>query len=359
MEKKCRLIAFYLPQFHPIPENNLWWGEGFTEWTNVGKAKPLFKGHDQPKVPADLGYYDLRVSETRTHQADLAKKHGIEGFCYWHYWFGNGKKLLDRPFKEVLLSGNPDFPFCLAWANESWKGFAHGIRNRNLLISQEYPGEEDVKNHFFDVLPALKDNRYIKVNNKPVFLIYKPLNLPEAALFIKTWNKLALDNGLSGIFFIGQTSDIIEKDKILELGFDSINIIRIFDFIKKRSFLKKVLERFKVSLFKSPKKYNYASVTKYFTGDEDKSENVHPTIFPNWDHTPRSGNEGIVLHNSKPEFFKKHVLEILNNVKEKKHDTNIVFIKSWNEWAEGNYLEPDIKFGDKYLKVLKECIIKV
>ena len=359
MKKKCRLIAFYLPQFHPIAENNIWWGEGFTEWTNVGKAKPLYRGHDQPKVPADLGYYDLRVSETRIHQAKLAKNNGIEGFCYWHYWFGNGKKLLERPFSEVLLSGNPEFPFCLAWANESWKGFAHGLQNRNLLISQEYPGHDDVKNHFFDVLPALKDKRYIKVNNKPVFLIYKPLNLPEAALFIKTWNKLALDNGLSGIYFIGQSSDINEKENIKKLGFDSINLIRIFDFIKNRSFLTMVIERIKVSFFKSPKKYNYASVIKYFTGDEDKCVDVHPTIFPNWDHTPRSGYEGIVLHNSTPEYFKKHVLEILENIKHKENDTNIVFIKSWNEWAEGNYLEPDIKFGDKYLKVLKECLFKI
>src|ERR1700754_964591 len=162
--KNARVIAFYLPQFHPIPENDLWWGKGFTEWRNVGKAKQLFKGHYQPRVPADLGYYDLRVSETRKAQADMAKEHGKEGFCYWHYWFGNGKRLIERPFTEVLGSDQPDFPFCLAWANESWKGFAHGLKNRNVLIEQTYPGVDDYTAHFYAVLPAFIDKRYIQVD---------------------------------------------------------------------------------------------------------------------------------------------------------------------------------------------------
>ena len=140
---KARIIAFYLPQYHPIPENDAWWGKGFTEWTNVGKAKPLYRGHYQPRVPADLGYYDLRVPETRQAQADMARSYGVEGFMYWHYWFGGGKRLLERPFNEVLASGEPDFPFALAWANETWKGFAHGLTNRNTLIEQRYLGEQD------------------------------------------------------------------------------------------------------------------------------------------------------------------------------------------------------------------------
>ena len=148
MESIARVIAIYLPQFHPIPENDLWWGKGFTEWTNVGKARPLFRGHYQPRVPTDLGYYDLRVPETRKAQADMARDAGIEGFMYWHYWFGNGKRLIERPFNEVVASGEPDFPFCLAWANETWKGFNHGLKNRNVLIEQIYPGDQDIINHF-------------------------------------------------------------------------------------------------------------------------------------------------------------------------------------------------------------------
>lgn len=171
---KARIIAFYLPQYHPIPENDAWWGKGFTEWTNVGKAKPLYRGHYQPRVPADLGYYDLRVPETRQAQADMARSYGVEGFMYWHYWFGGGKRLLERPFNEVLASGEPDFPFALAWANETWKGFAHGLANRNTLIEQRYLGEQDYIDHFHAVLPAFRDRRYITVDGKPLFMVYKP-----------------------------------------------------------------------------------------------------------------------------------------------------------------------------------------
>ena len=199
---KARVLALYLPQFHPIPENDLWWGKGFTEWTNVGKAKKLFPGHYQPRVPADLGYYDLRVPETREAQADLARQYGIEGFVYWHYWFGNGKRLLERPFNEVLASGKPDFPFALAWANESWRGFWHGVKTKETLIDQLYPGDEDYIAHFKAVLPAFKDKRYIKCHGKPVFFIYHHRDMPDVAHFIELWQKLARENGLPGIYFI-------------------------------------------------------------------------------------------------------------------------------------------------------------
>lgn len=200
-----RIIALYLPQFHPIPENDGWWGKGFTEWRNVGKAQPLFRGHYQPRVPADLGYYDLRVSEAREAQAEMAKKYGVEGFCYWHYWFGNGKRLLERPFQEVLLSGSPDYPFCLAWANESWKGFFHGVNGRETLIEQQYGSEDDYKEHFYSLLPAFKDPRYIRVDGKPLFMIYSPLSLPDARSFISLWQKLAYENGIAGVHFVAQT----------------------------------------------------------------------------------------------------------------------------------------------------------
>ena len=200
----ARLIAFYLPQFHPIPENDLWWGAGFTEWTNVAKAKPLFQRHYQPRSPADLGYYDLRVPEVRVAQAKLARDAGIEGFCYWHYWFA-GKRLLERPFNEVLNSGEPDYPFCLGWANESWSGIWHGAPNR-ILMEQTYPGTQDYERHFYAVLDAFQDARYIRVRNKPLFVIYRPLEIPKCSAFLEQWQTLASKNGLDGIHFVAHTT---------------------------------------------------------------------------------------------------------------------------------------------------------
>src|SRR5690606_30741117 len=190
---KVKAIAFYLPQFHPIKENDEWWGKGFTEWTNVAKAKPMFPGHYQPHIPADLGFYDLRLSEARIAQADLAKKYGISAFCYWHYWFGNGRRILERPFQEVLESGTPDFPFCLAWANETWSGIWHG-NPKTILVEQVYPGEQDYIDHFNSILPAFKDKRYFKVDGKPLFMVYKPMEIPDLPLFVSTFRRLATEN---------------------------------------------------------------------------------------------------------------------------------------------------------------------
>lgn len=198
-EKKARVIAFYLPQYYPVPENDKMWGKGFTEWTNVAKAKPQFKGHYQPQIPADLGFYDLRLPQVRIEQAKMAREYGIEGFCYWHYWFGNGKRILEMPFDEVLKSGEPDFPFCLAWANHSWSNKtwqkANGITKEVTFLEQTYPGDEDYILHFNSLLPAFRDKRYITVDDKPLFMVYDPTNIPDNAHFIELWNKLAVENG--------------------------------------------------------------------------------------------------------------------------------------------------------------------
>lgn len=355
MTKKVRVIAFYLPQFHPIPENDKWWGKGFTEWTNVGKAKPLFCGHYQPHVPADLGYYDLRVTETRQAQADMARKYGVEGFCYWHYWFGNGKQLLERPFNEVLASGEPDFPFCLAWANETWKGFAHGLMGRNVLIEQHYPGVEDYTAHFYKVLPAFKDKRYITVDGKPLFMIYKPMADPEVMVFIKTWRQLAVENGLPGIYFVGHCNmSKYTADDILSTGVDAVNTVRLFRYLKYRSFITKVWSKLNKIVRKVPETVKYKTASKYFIdADEDMRENVFPSVIPNWDHTPRSGLNGQVMRDSTPELFGRHVKEVVSLVQNKQPEHKIVFIKSWNEWAEGNYMEPDMKWGTAYLEQLR------
>ncbi|MDR2270631.1 MAG: glycoside hydrolase family 99-like domain-containing protein [Sphingobacterium sp.] len=354
---KARVIAYYLPQFHPIPENDKWWEKGFTEWTNVGKARPLFKGHDQPRLPADLGYYDLRVAETREAQAEMAREYGIEGFCYWHYWFGNGKRLLERPFNEVLADKKPNFPFCLAWANESWKGFAHGLKNRNMLIEQLYPGEEDYRAHFHALLPAFKDSRYITVDGKILFMIYKPLQHPDLELFISIWQDLAKVNGLAGFHFVGHSSFVEEIDTILARGMDSVNINRIFSYITgNRTVKRRILDRLKKYTLGMPLVYSYEKMTRYFVGKEELKKNVFPTIVPNWDHSPRSGKEGVVFHNSTPKAFGAHVNEALKVVEQKEEEYKLIFLKSWNEWAEGNYMEPDRKWGLAYLETLKKLI---
>ena len=366
MAKKARVIAFYLPQYHPIPENDKWWGKGFTEWTNVGKAKPLFRGHYQPRVPADLGYYDLRLPEVREAQAELAREAGIEGFCYWHYWFGNGKRLLEKPFNEVLASGKPDFPFCLGWGNHSWEAKDWNSENthekKKILIEQTYPGEEDYRNHFNEVLKAFRDPRYLKHNNKPIFHIFDAFTLPEN--FIDLWNKWAIEAGFTnGIYFVANvTNDRNTKKSKKELllkGFDSVCFTRIEALYFKNNKLGKALFRirgifnrfvFKIPIFAM----DYKKAYPYFVGKEEKEEDVIPFMLPNWDHTPRSGRRRELLINSTPELFKEHVKDILRVVSQK--DNKLVFLKSWNEWAEGNYMEPDLKFGKGYIKALREVL---
>lgn len=356
--KDIKVIAFYLPQYHPTEDNNKWWGEGFTEWTNVGKAKKLFIGHYQPRVPKDLGYYDLRLPEVREKQVCLAKEAGVYGFCYYHYWFGDGKRELERPFNEVLNSGKPDFPFCLCWANESWHSKfwdKDGTVSKKMLIEQKYLGKEDYIKHFYDVLPAFKDKRYIKIDGKPMFMIYKPLEIPDVKDFINLWTELAKKNGLEGIYFCAQTNNEIELDCLLQ-NFDSVNIVRLLDCMRKRPIWKKFIGKIiRKTIFPHPFIISYKRAAKTFLGNpEQTNEKVIPTIIPNWDHTPRSGKGGYVIVNSTPSLFKEHAKQVLDCAAKK--ENKVVFLKSWNEWGEGNYMEPDMKFGKGYIKALRELL---
>lgn len=358
MKSFIRTLALYLPQYHPIPENDVWWGKGFTEWTNVGKAKPLFPGHYQPHVPADLGYYDLRVPETRLAQAEMARQYGIEGFIYWHYWFGDGKRLLERPFNEVLASGEPDFPFALAWANETWKGFWFGADgSRNTLIEQTYPGEQDYIEHFNTVLPAFKDHRYITCEGKPIFFVYKPKQHPDMKRFIELWREMASENGLEGIYFIAIGSSLYSKEdaecyynEMMTIGFDAINIINSYS-APLSSLKDKIIHKIIYCARRLDiRKYQY----RQFECPLDDRENVFPSILPNWDHTPRTGKRGVILYGSSPELFRQFLHRKVELIKNKPFDKRFLIIKSWNEWAEGNYLEPDLKYGRQYLEALKE-----
>ena len=347
-----KFIAFYLPQYYPTKENNEWWGAGFTEWRSVNTAKPLFKGHVQPKVPRDLGYYDLRVSETREAQALLAKEHGIDAFCYWHYWFGNGRRLLDRPFTEVVELGKPDFPFCLGWANHSWYNKAWGGKGKDkLLIEQQYLGEEDNLNHFNAMLKAFKDKRYLRHDGKLVFIIYAPLDNPKISEFIAQWRSLASVNGLNDFFFIGKVSYSKDKQKLLDIGFDAVYTDRYLSIYQNEPQIKKAFRLLKAKLFNTPMVYKYKDAAKYMLTDEERNEDVCPLIVPNWDHSPRSKAAHPIFVDTKPEYFQKLVEQAENIVETKAND--IVIVKSWNEWGEGNYLEPDMQYGKGLLEALK------
>lgn len=355
---KVRVIALYLPQFHPIPENDEWWGPGFTEWVNVAKARPLFRGHKEPHIPADLGFYDLRLPEIREKQACLAKEAGIEGFCYWHYWFGNGRRLLERPFEEVLKSGKPDFPFCLAWANHSWYKKLWDPRKKGkdkLLIEQTYPGVDDYVNHFETLLPAFKDKRYIRIDGKPFFLIYDPLNFADIEVFISTWRALAKKHGLNDFYFVATDTNGRNKNKILSFGIDAVynNILNIH---YEQSALKRVLQQVFRRLLKRPTTFRYKDAIKYMVTDDCCQVNMIPAIAPNWDHSPRSGTNSFILTNSQPKYFKQVVTRAIDAVKNKTEEERIILIKSWNEWGEGNYMEPDLEYGHGYLRALRDAI---
>lgn len=359
-----KIIALYLPQYHPTEHNNKWWGEGFTEWTNVGKAKALFKGHYQPKVPADLGYYDLRLPQVREQQVVLAKEAGVTGFCYYHYWFGNGEVELELPFKEVVDSGKPNFPFCLCWANETWGrkmwNLDGSIAKREILAEQKYLGTEDNEMHFRYLLKAFKDKRYIKVHGKLLYAIYRPLAFEKIREFMSQWQTLAKEHGLPGFYFIGYTTDIkVEYTALTELGFDAIidcNIAEPLYEGKKRSTISKAFIHLKRKIFNQPTIIPYKKAIKYFTSPYNKHANVYPTLIPNWDHTPRSGKGGYLFEESTPELFYEHATSILDCVKHKNEEDQVVFLKSWNEWGEGNYMEPDLKYGKGYIEALHKVI---
>lgn len=357
---KARILTYYLPQFHPIPENDKWWGKGFTEWTNVRKAKPLFPGHYQPRIPGELGYYDLRDPEVREKQAALAREYGIEGFVYWHYWFGNGKQLLERPFNEVLASGKPDFPFALAWANESWRGFWHGLNNeREVLIEQTYPGREDYIAHFNKVLPALKDHRYITCDGKPVFFIYNPNQIPDLKVFVDLWRELAAANGLNGIWFVGiahvRTEEECEKAnaEYIASGIDSVMSVNILEYRQYGWFWTKLRGLFRRVGWLADIRF-YDSKCQRCAGDS--RENFIPVCTSGWDHTPRTGEKGSAFLGYTPRKFKKALAEKVALVQGKPQEKRFVLIKSWNEWAEGNYLEPDRRFGRKFLEAVKSVV---
>jgi len=348
-----RLIVFYLPQFHPIPENDKWWGKGFTEWTNVVKAKPLFKGHYQPHLPADLGFYDLRIPEVRQAQADLAREYGIYGFCYYHYWF-NGKRMLERPFNDVLVSGKPNFPFCLCWANESWTRAWDG-RSREILIEQQY-SEDDDRCHIRWLSQIFQDKRYIKIMGKPVFLVYRASKLPNPLKTTSIWREEADKMGIGNLYLCRVESFPDEHGDPAKIGFDATVEFQPDWKNLQNPYLKgkfrRIVSNFKslTDNFKGYRKYDYASIVQNMKQRKEPIYKRFPCVMPSWDNSARRNKEATIIHGSTPELFGKWLRWAIESTMQTSSDDNIIFINAWNEWAEGNHLEPCKKWKTAYLK---------
>jgi lipopolysaccharide biosynthesis protein len=367
-----RLIALYLPQYHPIPENDLWWGKGFTEWINVTKAKPLFRGHYQPHLPADLGFYDLRVPEVREAQAKFAQDHGIYGFCYYHYWF-NGKRVLERPFQEVFETGRPDFPFMLCWANENWTRSWSGY-GKDILLPQKYSSEDDF-NHIHHLIKYFWDKRYIRVDSKPFFIIYRPEFFPDIKRTLEIWREEAIRSGVGELYLAYMHSPKNHDKNLINAGFDAAveftvhgnrkpkqtnNEVlweKIFDrrlwknlFPKSKLGFNKLLFNQKYTLESYPKFIN-----EYFL-QEKLPFKLFPSLFPGWDNTPRNGRRASIFLDNTPELYGLWLSKIFENFKPYSNEENFVFIIAMNEWAEGNHLEPCQKWGTAFLEETKKSL---
>lgn len=357
-----KLISFYLPQFHPIKENDNWWGTGFTEWTNVASSFARYPGHHQPHLPADLGFYDLRLAETRDAQARLAASYGIFGFCYYHYWF-NGRMLLERPFNEVLSSGKPDFPFCLCWANENWTRAWDGL-DRQILMQQQYD-TEDSRQHIKWLIRAFLDERYIKINNCPLLLIYRFDQIPDVEKMIKFWRRETQVAGLSDLYLCAVKTGFVQKndEEILNLGFDGVVDFQPnrFDFppargIRSRFFRaarqvlpEAIYQRIKLSVSAN----NIVDYRGMVEGIMSKKWPSHyrkfPCVFPSWDNSARR-KSATIIQNDDPSIYGRWLIKSIGNVQTYPDSEKIIFINAWNEWAEGCHLEPDLKHGHNFLK---------
>jgi hypothetical protein len=347
-----RSIAFYLPQFHPIPENDEWWGEGFTEWTYVRPAQPLFRGHYQPHVPADLGYYDLRDAAVREAQADLAGRYGIDAFCYYHYWFG-GRQLLQQPFDEVLGSGKPDFPFLLCWANEPWTRTWDGSR-KSILIDQRYSEDDDIR-HIDWLIEAFRDDRYVRVDGKPLFLVYRAGELPDPPRTIRLWRERAERAGLPGLFLCRVESHF-EGGAPGPLGFDAaVEFQPAFAHLeglrRQRFRPRRILSRLGVTpATRGYVAFDYAALVAQMTAREGPGYLRFPCVTPQWDNTPRRPYGAIVFKDSTPELFADWVTAAAGRLRAAPPEHRLLFVNAWNEWGEGCHLEPCARWGLRYLE---------
>lgn len=354
-------IAIVLPQFHPIPENDAWWGKGFTEWRNVAKARPLYKGHHQPHLPGELGFYDLRLPEARAAQAALARQYGIGGFCYYHYWF-NGHRLLERPVEEIRASGEPDFPYCLAWANENWSRAWNGSE-REMLMQQRYSDEDD-EAHIRTLLPHFRDPRYIRIDGKPLFIVYKVDHLPDPRRTLETWRRIAREEGvgeltLAQFEWSGSGSGADPREVGLDL---SIEFAPDWRRLGGRHFTG-WKSRLLMALGLLPKAYgehNFFDYQRMVDGVLAKPAPRYPflrCVSPGFDNSARRSAGATILMNNTPARYRRWLEAALAWTRQHQPPRRqVVFINAWNEWAEGNHLEPDTMNGHAYLEATRDAL---
>lgn len=377
-----KIIAFYLPQFYSFPENDLWWGKGFTEWTNVKKSKPLYKGHYQPTIPLNENYYCLEDENVFKWQISNAKKYGIYGFCFYHYWMGEGRQLMHKPVEMYLNNKDLNFPFCISWANHNWARTWTG-GDKDILMDVRYGNESEWERHFQYLLKYFKDSRYIKYDEKPILVIYQPEKIPRMHDMLVYLYDRAIEEGLGGITFISQAQTYILGDHNCKDDLIKYSILYEPDFTKSEFVMKNKLFVFFQSLFNSPRYgvnmlfqeikkllhkyifkkseklgltvYNYDGFWKRILNRKISDSKYIPGGFVTYDTTPRKGYRGIVTKGFTIEKFVKYFTMLLKKTKYE-YKKDLLFMMAWNEWGEGAYLEPDEKNGYAVLKGIKDSL---
>ncbi len=339
--ESIRLIAFYLTQFHPVIENDVWWGKGFTEWTNVTKAKPLFEGHDQPHLPTDFGFYDLRVRATRHDQIALAKQFGIDGFCYHYYWF-SGTRLLHQPLDDMLADSASDMPFCLCWANENWTR-RWDAAEHEILIAQRYLPDDDL-NFIKSLIPFFSDPRYIQINGVPFLIVYRPQHLPDARRTANVWREHCRAVGIGEIHLCAALTH--GNEDYAQFGFDSG-----VEFPPHNMKCQNVADQ--ISFYEPFRGVvaDYSAIANSYLERQYTYSNVYRGVFPSWDNTARTGSRGVIVRNCTPANYEYWLGESIKKTSQNfPGEERLIFVNAWNEWAEGCHLEPDRKFQRQYLE---------
>ncbi|NBY55871.1 MAG: glycosyl hydrolase [Betaproteobacteria bacterium] len=338
--QKVRLIAFYLPQFHPIAENDQWWGKGFTEWTNVTKAQPLFEEHYQPHLPTELGFYDLRLRQTRHEQIELAKSYGIDGFCYHYYWF-SGKRLLNKPIDDMLADPASEMPFCFCWANENWTR-RWDAADHEVLIAQQYREEDDLA-FIQELAPVFRDPRYIRVDGKPLLIVYRVQHLPDPLRTAAIWRNHCREAGIGEIHLCAALTH--GNESFRQYGFDSG-----VEFPPHN--LRDASVNAEIQFFNPFKGYvlQFATIARSYLTRDYADEPVFKTVFPSWDNTARTGQRAVVVLNGTPANYAHWLSSTIEKTLQAGASDPLVFINAWNEWAEGCHLEPDRKYGRAFLE---------